>query len=321
MAQVETPTNARDRDDLLPAYYEFDPNEEGFIGHLLMPTRRTQKREARLRIVPRENFLAKHESKVDPKAPSPQSDFRLEASTTVLYEYRHKGFIPDSDVQDYEDSIELHEAESTRLSRILQTSYEFDVAALAQDSSQFPASGSTGHGTSNRWDVSGGTPIDDVRTAIQGIRTLHGTVANCVVMSYYTYLHIGVCSEIQEQFKYTGRELGSTQVPIDLLKQAFGVEHVLVAKGVYNSADEGQTPSIASIWDEDEVFVTKISTSRDMSMPQFGRTLRLRTDEDVPEIKSWREEDPDGEFIRAKHVMRGYRMPDPVGYRITNTKT
>ena len=99
-------------------------------------------------------------------------------------------------------------------------------------------SGSPSAGEFKQWsDLANSDPIQDIEDAKSDILTATGYEPNKIVLGYEVYKTLRNHPDIIDRVKYTGRDVPDTQY----LAQLFGLEEVLVAKAVKNTAAEGQT--------------------------------------------------------------------------------
>ena len=90
-------------------------------------------------------------------------------------------------------------------------------------------------------DLANSDPIQNIETAKAKILSTTGFEANKLVLGYDVYRVLRNHPDIIDRVKYTGRDVPDTQY----LAQLFGLEEVLVAKAVKNTAAEGQNGSFS----------------------------------------------------------------------------
>jgi hypothetical protein len=90
-------------------------------------------------------------------------------------------------------------------------------------------------------DLANSDPIQDVEAWKAKILRTTGFEANKLVLGYDVYQILRNHPDVIDRVKYTGRDVPDTQY----LAQLFGLEEVLVAKAVKNTAAEGQTGSFS----------------------------------------------------------------------------
>jgi hypothetical protein len=86
-------------------------------------------------------------------------------------------------------------------------------------------------------DLANSDPIQDVEQWKATILATTGFEANKLVLGYDVYKILRNHPDVIDRVKYTGRDVPDTQY----LAQLFGLQEVLVAKAVKNTATEGQT--------------------------------------------------------------------------------
>lgn len=96
----------------------------------------------------------------------------------------------------------------------------------------------------NLWnDYTASDPIGDVETGKATILTSTGFLPNTMVMGYDVFRQLRNHPDIVDRVKYTSAE----NVTEDILARFFGVDRILVARAVKNTALEGAATSMSSI--------------------------------------------------------------------------
>lgn len=95
-----------------------------------------------------------------------------------------------------------------------------------------------------QWDASGSDPITDIGVSKENIRALTGFMANTLVVGPLVWNILKNHSAILDRIKYTQKGIVTEQLVAPLL----GVDKLLVANAIYNSAIEGQTAVMADIY-------------------------------------------------------------------------
>ena len=114
------------------------------------------------------------------------------------------------------------------------------VSANVWDNEYTGVSGTPSSGEFKQWsDLSNSDPISDIEEAKADILSTTGFEANKLVLGYDTYRVLRNHPDIIDRVKYTGNSVPDTAY----LANLFGLDEVLVAKSVKNTAKEGQTGS------------------------------------------------------------------------------
>lgn len=104
--------------------------------------------------------------------------------------------------------------------------------------------GVTGSPSTNqflRWDESGSTPISDMRGEIITVMESTGFKPNVAVLGAHVWSVLQDHEEFLDRIKHTERGI----VTEDLLAATLGLDRVIVAEGVENTAEEGATDSFS----------------------------------------------------------------------------
>jgi hypothetical protein len=106
------------------------------------------------------------------------------------------------------------------------------------------AGGSSASGnTLKYWSSSSSTPIADITNAAIAINTATGYMPNKLVLGLNTFNALAQNDDLLQRIKYTQRGV----VTPDIMASVFGIDRVLVSKAVENTANEGQTATMAQI--------------------------------------------------------------------------
>lgn len=97
---------------------------------------------------------------------------------------------------------------------------------------------------SNLWsNYATSDPITDVETGKRTILINTGFMANTLVLGYDVFIALKNHPDLVDRFKYTSAAV----ITEDLLAKIFGVDRVLVAKAINNTAVEGETQSFSFV--------------------------------------------------------------------------
>lgn len=310
-------TTRRPRRDLEAAYFEFDPVAEGMgrlIGAELAPVMPIPAWEVDQGVLPTDVWLSREDTRRAEGVESSQSDWGHDTKSIRLDEYAHKVFI-DSQRVLRDGAWFDHEEISAGLCRMkILLDHEVRVKNLLFDTTEF--SGDKLTGADNAWDTANGTPIEDIVEAKRaGIG--RGEYFNYGVMSRY------LADQIIARFPsnlLSDNENRALTVSEQILAQATQIPRWFITDAIQNTAVGGETRSLEQIWPENYVFLGVMNTGRRPIGPYSVRTARLAGVPGVT-LDTWLEDDPDGEWVRARDYMKlvtGYNRP---GQLIGGVKT
>jgi hypothetical protein len=96
-----------------------------------------------------------------------------------------------------------------------------------------------------KWSSDTSNPWGDIDTAVDKVRATIGRHPNTMVLSWSAWKALRNHPDFLDRVKYTRQ--GGRVEPTDL-QTWFGVDKVLLGGGIYDSAQEGATSSLADIW-------------------------------------------------------------------------
>lgn len=101
------------------------------------------------------------------------------------------------------------------------------------------------------------TPLVDVTTELEALEDNCGAVPEedvIMAMTKSSLRALQRSAEIADRIKYTHPGM-QTPYTKELLAEYFGVREIVILGGRYNSADQGVTPVLADIWNDDYVWI------------------------------------------------------------------
>lgn len=114
-------------------------------------------------------------------------------------------------------------------------------------------------------------PCPASKKAKEHFRYAVGLKPNALVMDEDVLRHISMCEAVMERVKYTSPNAIRGQLTIEQLKAYFGVENIVVAGAVFNSAKKGKPKQIEAIWPKDKVLLARLSSGgQDLKEPSLG---------------------------------------------------
>jgi hypothetical protein len=132
--------------------------------------------------------------------------------------------------------------------------------------------GTPSTGEFKQWsDLANSDPIQDIEAGKAKILRTTGFEPNKLVLGYDAYSTLRNHPDIIDRVKYTGREVPDTTY----LAQLFGVDEVLVAKAVKNTANEGQTGSFSFTFGKAALLVHS-APSPSLLTPSAGYSFQWR---------------------------------------------
>lgn len=120
-----------------------------------------------------------------------------------------------------------------------------------------------------KWNLSTGTPIDNVDAYKAAMLKATGMEPNVLVLGLDAFIALKNHPTIKELIKYTERAI----VTEAILAAALGVEKVVVAKSVFNSAQEGVTEAMGMIVNAKAALLAYAAPAPGLEVPTAGYTF------------------------------------------------
>jgi hypothetical protein len=100
---------------------------------------------------------------------------------------------------------------------------------------------------STKWDASGSTPIKDIRAQMAAMKAKTGFYPNILLLAEDVWLALQDNADFLDRIAITQRKI----VTLDLLASVLGIDRVLSASAVEDSANEGATASMNFLFTDD----------------------------------------------------------------------
>lgn len=162
-----------------------------------------------------------------------------------------EGFVSKEDYANVEEPFDAERDEVMGVSTVLWLEKEKTLADALTSTANITQN-TTLSGTSQFGDYSNSNPIGVAATARETILNAAGIMPNLCIMDIQVWNILRFHPQMLDALGYKwARPGGLTQ---DEMARALGVDQVLYGTARYESAKEGQTSSLASVWGKDIVF-------------------------------------------------------------------
>lgn len=331
---MAAPSTAITRLDLSHSYHEFslEANRLGFVGLQVMPPVGVHQETGDFKKVEVAQLLKKVET-TERKAKGKYSrdDYQWTTDSYNVKEHGVEETVDDATIERYDDVMRAEGIHTARgVNRMLQA-LENEIAALQFNATTY--SGKT-TGASVAWTTPAtAVPITDIDNAIRSVKTQCGMRPNALVLTEYALMKLKRTAQVEDLLKYSGRDDPKNLGIISGLQALFGLEKIIVADGVKNTADGGQSVSFSSLWNETMALVCHINDDGmdgdlESPRPNIGRTIWSTKDghslpgsmsdgEGSLIIEEYREEDSRGGILRFRNKREVKQLHTAAGFLIT----
>ena len=285
------------RQDLGALALEYMERQEDFIGLQVLPEFGVEKQAANYPVIPVEALLSMPETQRAPRGNYQRGDWEFEQDNFNCVENGWEEPVDDVESELYARFFNAEEVAMMRALGIILRKQEYRIATMLFNTSNF-----TANAVSNEWDdAANATPITDINAARIAIHNACGLNPNVLIVSFSTFLDLGLVKQIVDRVKYVDSTIKRGEIPVTALAKVFGVERVVVGKGMYNTAKKGQDASLSAIWDNEYAMLCCTASGGDIRQPCVGRTFRWTKDSpDNAMVESYREEQSRSTVIRVR---------------------
>ena len=174
-------------------------------------------------------------------------------------------------------------------------------------------------------DFSNATPVTNIDAAKNAVWDRTAIWPNALVITRKTFMNLRKCDEVTDKLHSEGAgvsiEPGRIQ-PMNLAS-VFDVDMVIVAGGARNSANEGQSRSVASIWSDSYALLARVATTDMMEEPCVARTIHWGEDGSTVggTIETYYDNRTRGDVVRVRHEVDEKMIYTELGQLITGIKT
>lgn len=293
------PSSAAQRPDLDAVVLAAADQPAGFIGLQIMPIFKVPLDNGQYPVIPAGVMFSVPNTRRSERGAYQRSDWSWDWDTYACLENGWEEPVDDREVKLFSRYFDAEKMSARRALNIVLRNQEKRIADAVFNASNF-----TVHNVTHEWDDgTNAVPISDVKTGRKAIHDAIGMEPNTLVISYSTYLDLGICDSIVDRIKYTNPNVQRGDIGPALLAQAFGVDKVLVGGSLYNSAKKGQTASLSALWSNEYAMLCVTDDSPMMGeIPCIGRTfLWIGDSPSNAVIESYRDETIRGDVIRVRH--------------------
>lgn len=237
-------------------------------------------------------------------------DWSLSTNPYLVKEHSQLHPIPDETRDDADEPLNMEIDTTEYLTERIMRRLEYDVAAIATDSTQY-ATANYSDLTGKEWnDYSASDPLGDVEAAKATVHAATGEEPNVLILGHKVYAALRNHPKIKDMIKYTQ----TGKVTLELLAELFDVDEVVDAKALYNSAAEGATRSLSYIWGSNAILAVRPASMglKTLSFMSIFRRKGWRKTE------TWRQDPERSDFIRVSDKYQALKISNVAGFLFGN---
>ena len=267
------------RPDLGECMEEFDlaADREGFVGYRVSPVINVGLKASTFGRITLESLLQDTETKRAPRTGYNRGDWNSRRTAIRRKTHGAEQPVDDEEAKVYEDYFDA-EAQATKLAydRVLRRA-EKRVAAMIFDPTTWTGSSLTTTIT-NEWDknhLTDADPIGDVDSAKDKVWDGTGLWPNALVICRKVFNNLRKLDQIKDAIASTGAgyPTRARDITAEQLAAVFDLDYVLIAGSAKNTAGEGVSRSIASIWSDEYAMVCRVAVTQQLLEPCIARVF------------------------------------------------
>ncbi len=258
-----------------------------YIADLCVPRIPVKKETGLVFKMGMENFRIMDLQRGD-KAKSKRSGYTVDTDTTYrLFNYALSDVVTQGMRDQAQDPMSPDTDATENLTEILALNKEYKLASAMFNTGSGYFSGYTealnAASSRYRWDVyTDSTPVQDVAYAMNKIRTNSGATSDiAVVIGGDVWPYLQEHPDLLEKITYS--QIGV--VTEELVKRCFQIDNFYVGKAMYDTANEGQTSSLASVWGKYALVYHRgrptVKTAACAALVHGGNWVRKWTDQEL----------------------------------------
>lgn len=325
------PSTAITRLDLSVTYSEFDvaASRKKFIGPRVLRPRIVGVQAADVGKIPLEALLQTPDDSRAPGAPYKRDDVEFDKFNYATDDHGREAALDDRTLKIFRDVFDAEGIITQRVMDIVLRNFEIASAAAIYDTAVWTGASLTTTIT-NEWDdATNATPVADVEAARKKVLAGCGLEPNALICNRAQAWAACETDDIKNRLKYWGGD-DPKDINAKTLAALFDLDYLIVAGGIKNSANQGQSATVADIWSDEYMMVARVAETDDPQEPCIGRAFLWDgdnpsgpgTDEELALIvEEYREEGVRGSVVRARNDRDIVVMHPECGHLLSNAIT
>lgn len=283
--------------------YDINMGIAGFGGLRLCPALEVQKPSGNFGLIPVEQLLKARDTKRGTGGKYNRGNYTFDPQTYACDEHGWEEPVDDREASMYAEYFDAELVAALRARWSVMSNFEQRICDQFTSTSTWTGSAlTTNLGTA--WTTPAtATPITDVNSARIKVYNNSGLIANAIALSWVAFQRLRVCSQILDVIKYSGlQDPNLKSITPQAVANALDLEEVIIMGGVEDSANEGQTFSGTSMWNDSRAMVCRVARTNDVREGCIGRTFHAGGDGSVIGgiIETYRDETVRGDVVRCR---------------------
>lgn len=296
---IQSSSTAEPRQDLGVALYQFLRDADAYIAQLVLPWFGVAQKQGDLTTLLRAELTKRVNTQRAPGAPYSRGTFKTGGLSYACKEYGHEQPLDDAIAANYRSRFSAEKASAMIAFERVLLDLEVRAKTAVFNTTTWTGAALFTDNKANPWSTAGSDIIGQVKAARLKVRQSTGMEANAVIMGLESWNNVTNNTEILNRIRYV--QIPTARTIANAIADLFEVEKIIIGKGVYNSADEGQTASMTDIWPKTYVSVARLPKTQNLEEACMGRTLHWEAQgEGIIVTEQYREEARRSDVYRAR---------------------
>lgn len=295
--------------DALVKDFDVTGNSMGYIGLSIMPLVNTAVQSGEFPKIDADELMKRADTKRAARGSYNRIDTGFAQDTFSCTERGLEGAVDDSLAKIYASYLDAE----VEVANVVLNNLLLDQEARIRD----VVYAESANAVATPWSTyATATPRDNVNDAAETIRKRTGVKPNSIAMTLTKFRDILKCAELLDIAKFTGNILAmGLDAQKAIVSQFIGINNIIIAEAVENTADEGQTFTGADIWTDTKAFLF-VQGNTLQGGPKYGLTMNWSGDEAMNE--SYYEEQTRSTILRTRHWRAEKVQLSAAGWLLTN---
>ena len=303
-------TTPRPELDALVNEFDITGNSAGFVGLQIMPLQDTVQQSGVFPALDGKSVLSRADDRRQARGGYNRIDFGWKQDNFACNERGLEAPVDEALAKIYASYLDAEmEAQKIVLYKQL-VEQEFRIRDIVYTE--------TDNDVGTPWSTSASaSPRDDILDASDTIRNRCGLRPNSLQLTLTKFRQILRTAEFLDIAKFTGNPFTlGLEAQKRLVADYLEVPNIIIAEGVYDSADEGQDINTVDIWDDTVGFLF-IQGFGLMGGPKYGLTMNWAADSLIG-TESYYEEQTRSNIIRVRHWRDEKVVLNEAGFKLTS---
>lgn len=250
--------------------FDLDANRNGLVGQQIAPIIEVDVPLGQYGVIPKEEMLKEHDTRRQSDGSYKRGTGKGGKDSFATAEHGFEEPVDQREAIVFGGWWDAEALATERTRDVVLRNYDKRIVDMVTDTGTV-ANGGVGSGV---WSGAGAKPIDDIKAARIARRLVTGYVPNAMALDWEAFEQLRDCPQVIDRLKYAGFDNPNRDnINEIVLAQAFGLDQVIVAGAVRNTANEGQAAVLAAQWPRTMALLFTKSTSRNTLRPRFANTF------------------------------------------------